>query len=513
MEFLSYSHPFTPVTIAFIAVGLYIVISFYATGGRKKKKYHPVAGSFIDEAVNFHRMHDHMTDLARKYSTYRMLGFLRGEVNTADPVNIEHILKTNFSSYGKGKLNYDILTDLLGDGIFTVDGDKWKHQRKSASYQFSTKILRDFSSDVFRNSGAKLALMIANASALNQSVDVQDLFIKSTLDTVFKVVLGVELDTMCGTSEEGTRFSNAFDEASVITTSRYVDVFWKIKRFLNVGSEAVLKRNIKIVNDYVYKLINSKIEQVNLSKDDSLKKRGDLLSIFLEMDMRDPKYLKDIILSFIIAGKDTTATTLSWFLYLMCKYPEIQDRIAKEVREATGVNDASSFDEIASRITEEAVDKLQYLHATLSETLRLYPAVPVDPKLCLKDDILPDGFNVNKGDVVMYMPYAMGRMKYVWGEDAEEFKPERWLDDKGVFRQESSFKFTAFQAGPRICLGKEFAMRQMKVFSMILLGSFKFRLSDDKQIVKYKSMLTLHIEGGLHLATSPRLGLSSDHAR
>jgi cytochrome P450 len=487
-----------------------MLITLYTTQqNKKKKRYHPVAGGLIDKATNFHRMHDHMTELALKYSTYRMGGLFRGEVYTTDPVNIEHILKTNFSSYGKGKMNYDILTDLLGDGIFTVDGHKWKHQRKLASYQFSTRILRDFSSDVFRNSGVKLARMIADASASNiHSVDVQDLFMKSTLDTVFQVVLGVDLDTMCGTSEQGTRFSNAFDEASAITTFRYVDIFWKIKRFFNIGSEAVLRQNIKIVNDYVYRLINHKIEQFNnSSKDNSFKKKGDLLSMFLEMDERDPKYLKDIILSFVIAGKDTTATTLSWFLYMLCKYPDVQERIAKEVREATGVNDDSNIEEVAKRITEEAIDKLQYLHATLSETLRLYPAVPVDPKLCLADDILPDGFSVNKGDLVMYKPYAMGRMKYVWGEDAEEFKPERWLDENGVFQQESSFKFTAFQAGPRICLGKEFAYRQMKVFSIILLGSFKFRLSDEKQTVKYKSMLTLHIDGGLHLAASPRLNL------
>ncbi|KAM7266547.1 hypothetical protein ACFE04_004444 [Oxalis oulophora] len=190
---------------------------------------------------------------------------------------------------------------------------------------------------------------------------------------------------------------------------------------------------------------------------------------------------------------------------MICKYPDVQERIAKEVREATGVNDDLGIEEIASRITEGVIDKLQYLHATLTETLRLYPAIPIDSKLCLADDILPDGYNVKKGDIVMYTPYVMGRMKYVWGEDAEEFKPERWLDDKGVFRQESSFKFTAFQAGPRICLGKEFAYRQMKVFSIILLESFKFRLSDEKQTVKYKSMLTLHIDGGLHLDALPRL--------
>ena len=65
--------------------------------------------------------------------------------------------------------------------------------------------------------------------------------------------------------------------------------------------------------------------------------------------------------------------------------------------------------------------------------------------MCFSDDVLPDGFNVRKGDVIAYMPYAMGRMKYIWGEDALEFKPERWLDNNGCFHQESPFKFTAFQ--------------------------------------------------------------------
>lgn len=106
-------------------------------------------------------------------------------------------------------------------------------------------------------------------------------------------------------------------------------------------------------------------------------KKGDILSRFMELKETDPKYLKDIILSFIIAGKDTTAFTLSWFLYMLCKHPHIQEKIAKEVREATKVNDNSSIDELAANITEENLDNMQYLHASLTETIRLYPAVPV----------------------------------------------------------------------------------------------------------------------------------------
>ena len=106
-------------------------------------------------------------------------------------------------------------------------------------------------------------------------------------------------------------------------------------------------------------------------------KKEDILSRFLENNETDPKYLKDIILSFIIAGKDTTASTLSWFFYMMCKHPHMQERIADEVVKATNVKGNPLTDELANNITEEALDKMQYLHAALTETLRLYPAVPL----------------------------------------------------------------------------------------------------------------------------------------
>lgn len=91
---------------------------------------------------------------------------------------------------------------------------------------------------------------------------------KSTLDSIFKVAFGVELDSMCGSNEEGVTFAKAFDNASAMTLWRYVDVFWKIKKFLNIGSEAALKKNVKVIDEFVYKLINRKIEQIHHFKDD-----------------------------------------------------------------------------------------------------------------------------------------------------------------------------------------------------------------------------------------------------
>ncbi|XP_031262253.1 cytochrome P450 704C1-like [Pistacia vera] len=509
IELNEFSSSFIPLTATALALisAIFILRYHVKKSTQKTKKYHPIGTSHLSRVLNFYRLFDFMTDLSRKYNTYRLSSFFGSEIFTNDPAIVEYILKTNFQNYGKGLYQYNIFKDLLGDGIFAVDGEKWRHQRKLSSYEFSTKILRDFSSVVFRTTAVKLARIVSEASASNRSVDMQDILMKATLDSVFKVVLGIELDGLSGTYEEGTQFTDAFDTANAITSFRFIDVFWKIKRFLNIASEAKLRKNIKVVDDFVYKLIKSKIERLNNRHDDLSSvsgKKEDILSRFLELKETDPKYLRDIVLNFVIAGKDTTAATVSWFFYLLCKHPDIQEKIAQEIIEATQVRSNSSIEELAAKVNEETLDRMHYLHAALSETLRLYPAVPVDGKVCFSDDTLPDGFSVNKGDMITYVPYAMGRTKTLWGNDAEEFRPERWLNENGHFQPKSPFIFTAFQAGPRICLGKDFAYRQMKIFSMILLGSYKFKLSDDSKPVRYKTALTLHIEGGLHLRVLPR---------
>ncbi|KAM0934759.1 putative abieta-7,13-dien-18-ol hydroxylase [Dioscorea sansibarensis] len=472
---------------------------------KKNNKYHPVAGTIFHHLVNFRRLHEFSTDRAHKHKTFRLLSPLRSEVYTADPANVEYILKTNFSNYGKGEYNYCNMKDLLGDGIFAVDGAKWQHQRKVANIDFSRRILRDYSTKTFKDNVKKLAVLICEAAIANTRINIQDLLMKSTMDSIFQVAFGVELNCITASNREEREFVEAFDDASSLITWRYVDISWKIKKLLNIGCEAVLKRRIRVVDNFIYKMICSKIEQISKLQHDSEFKREDMLSRFLLESEKDPvnithRYLRDIILNFMIAGKDTTAITLSWFFYMLCKNPHIEGKIAEEVMMATKeFGENVTISEFAERMTDEIINSMHYLQATLSETLRLYPAIPLDPKICFSDDTLPDGFNVREGDMVAYMPYAMARMKFIWGEDAEVFLPERWLGDNGVFSPESPFKFPAFQAGPRECLGKEFAYRQMKIFAAVLVRFFKFKLSDEEKPVKYRTMLTLQIDHGLHI--------------
>ncbi|PPD88016.1 hypothetical protein GOBAR_DD15050 [Gossypium barbadense] len=473
---------------------------------KSKAKRPPIAGSMLHQLLYFNTLSDYQTSLAKKHRTYRLIMPLHSEIYTTDPANVEYILKTNFPNYGRGA-HIEIMRDLFGDGIFAVDGEKWRHQRKLASYEFSTRVLREYSTAVFRDNAAKLVAKVSTIAVANGAMDLQDLFMKSTLDSIFKVGFGVELNALSGSDEFANQFTKAFDDSNFIVFRRYVDMFWKVKRFFNIGLEAALKRNVKIIDDFIFDLIRCKREQMENEK--LVREKEDILSRFLTESKRDPEnmndqYLRDIILNFMIAGKDTSAGTLTWFFYMLHKHPLVQDKVIHEIRDATQAKDNICAKELSRLMTDDVLDRMHYIHAAITETLRLYPAVPTDGKISVEDDVLPDGFEVKKGEGISYMAYAMGRMTYIWGEDAVEYRPERWLDEDGIFRPESPFKFTAFQAGPRICLGKEFAYRQMKIMAAVLLYLFKFRLVDERKEATYRTMFTLHMADGLHVYAFPR---------
>ncbi|XP_049936117.1 cytochrome P450 704C1-like [Nymphaea colorata] len=461
----------------------------------------PVKGTMFHLLRCLDSLYDYQTEVAAHNKTVRYLFFSQSEVYTADPQNIEYILKTNFANYDK-----EITKVLIGDGIFAVDGQKWRHQRKVASYEFSTKMLRDFSSVVFRTNAAVLAQKISDNAEADLPMDMHELFTKYSMDSIFEVGFGLKLNILDGSNEEVITFAKAFDESNALTFHGYVDLFWKVERFFNVGTEATLRKNIPVTNEFIYKIISSRRKQYLCHQSSYVKK--DILSRFLLESEKNPEtmndgYLRDIILNFVFAGKDTSGGTLSWFIYLLCKHPLIQEKIAQEVKEIVGSCEKGQFTQFVEKLTEGALEKLQYLHAALSETLRLYPAVPVDRQCACKDDVLPDGFKVKKGDgvnhvTVNHVTHAMGRMKYIWGDYAEDFRPERWLHD-GVFRPESPFIFPAFHAGPRTCLGKDFAYRQMKIVAALLTAFFRFQLKDPSKEVTCKTMLTLHIDQGLHV--------------
>ncbi|KAL2899486.1 Cytochrome P450 94C1 [Bienertia sinuspersici] len=211
----------------------------------------------------------------------------------------------------------------------------------------------------------------------------------------------------------------------------------------------------------------------------------------------DDKYLRDIVVSFLLAGRDTVASGLTVFFYLMAQYPDAEARILEESDRALGQG--------SKKIpTLEEIRKMNYLQGAIYETLRLYPPVQMDSKFAKNHDVLPDGTHVKKGTRVSYHPYAMGRMESIWGSDCLEFRPERWLNDDGLFVPVSPYKYPVFQAGVRVCLGKDMGLLAMKVVAVTLLRRFHIRLADSNWAPQFIPGLTATLKGGMPVVVTER---------
>ncbi|KAH9567617.1 hypothetical protein CY35_03G035300 [Sphagnum magellanicum] len=475
-----------------------------------------------------------MTDHMKNQSTMTIRtvwpgGFCRHI--TANPDNVEYILKTNFENYPKGIIVRRHLSDLLGEGIFNANGDEWKVQRKVASHEFTSKSLRNFMHGTIQAElNHRLVPLLAKICNEGASIDLQDLFMRFAFDSICKLGFGV--DPAClDFSLPNVKFAQAFDIATSLTSARLrsFPFILRLQRALNVGNERRIREAVRQIDDFAISVIQTRRKQLmeiasGRTTLESLEDQHmDLLSRFMGLPAQEKersvehgdknqkqeafsdRFLRDIVISFILAGRDTTSAGLSWFFWLLsCNHHvegTIRAEIAKIVKFRVHVDSKEGRDNPGTSFTYEELKQMHYLHAAVTESLRLYPPVPLDGKMALEDDVLPDGTRIPKRTGVMYHPYAMGRMEKLWGADCLEFKPERWLKD-GVFVPESPYKFAVFHAGPRVCLGKDFAMLQMKLVAAGLLTQFTFSVPENFKPT-YALSLTMPIKNGLPVRVHP----------
>ncbi|VAH53634.1 unnamed protein product [Triticum turgidum subsp. durum] len=408
-------------------------------------------------AKDFTNLADWYAHLLRESPTGTVHFHVLGCTVTANPANVEYMLKTRFDNFPKGRRFAALLGDLLGAGIFNVDGDAWRHQRKMASLQLGSVTVRSYAYKIVAQEvEARLLPVLADAADKGKVIDLQDVFRRFAFDTVCKISFGLDpgcLDLDMPMSD----LANAFDTASRLCAMRGAaasPLVWKMKRMLNIGSERELKKAIKLVDDLASAMI---LQRRSLGFDNS----HDLLSRFMASDVAmDDKYLRDIVVSFLLAGRDTVASALTTLFIHLHKNPEV----AAAIRAEAGSDKPSTYEHLMS---------LQYTHAVLFENMRLFPPVQFDSKFCAAADVLPDGTYVEGESRVMYHPYAMGRMPSIWGADYEAFRPDRWLTGPGgSFAPANLYKYPVFQAGLRVCLGKELAITEMKVVGVAVVKAF-----------------------------------------
>ncbi|KAJ7531583.1 hypothetical protein O6H91_14G073800 [Diphasiastrum complanatum] len=503
---------------------------------------YPLLGNFISFFRNRDRFLDWNTELMQKDASQTIRNALPGGMEfhvTANPDNIEHILRTKFENYPKGVYYQSVMEDLLGKGIFNVDGEHWKIQRKVASHEFTTRSLRDFTVEsVAREVKRRLLPTLEHFCQSRVCFDLQELLMRFSFDNICQIAFRV--DPAClHFSLPAVEFAEAFDEATGIVAERFMSIhplFWKIMRALDIGSERRLREALQVVDKFAMNVIRSRRKEIEdrKAKGECGKDHSDLLSRFMsiEEDLLDyqelpdrDEFLKDVVISFLLAGKDTTATALSWFFWALSAHPHVEQSCYDEMqslldgRSASQSVNASTEDHTqenkehersnaqqGSCVTFFAYDELKqmnYLQAAISESLRLYPPVPIDIKFAMQDDVWPDGTVIRKNTNVMYHPYGVGRMESVWGKDCLQFKPERWVKE-GICVPENPYKFPAFQAGPRICLGKEMAMIQMKYVAATIIYNFRIKLAVPDFKPKYAISLVMRMIGGLSVNVSNR---------
>jgi len=405
------------------------------------------------------------------------------------PENLEHVLRTNFENYPKGQRFQEVFQDLLGDGIFNADGQQWKEHRKTASHEFTVVKFREYYSDVFNRHASRVLEWLD--SKPGQDIDVQDLFQKYTLDSIGEIGFGTHLG--CLDSEGPVPFATAFDAAQQRSYMRISSEqgFWKLKRLLNIGDEAKMKGWIAEIREFTQSVIDSRRREI--ARGDA-PAQGDILSRFMALRHQDgnaysDQELRDVVLNFILAGRDTTSNALTWTLHLLTDHPEVEQRVREELQ---GLEGELSFSDLS-------VKERPYLHAMVTEVLRLYPSVPFELKEVKEDDFLPDGTFVPGGSCVTYSPFGMGRSKANWGDDALSFRPERWLNEEGAFERASQYKYAVFNAGYRLCLGMDMALLEIKTMVALLLCRFR-PTKVPGQDIQYAITLTCPAKNGLKVS-------------
>lgn len=523
----------TTVTLFTLVVSTSILIFFlFSSNSHSRSKTpcpesYPIIGNVIGFILNFHRFHDWVADMLSETPSLtlrvRTLFNLSSGIATANPHNVEHLLLSNFRNYVKGSRFYDTLQDFLGLGIFNVDGDLWIIQRKIASHEFNTKSLKHFISETVKSEISKrLIPFLWNACDENKVIDIQDVMQKFGFDNICNVAFGVDPASLSSDetyeNKQHLCFARAFDDAVEISSSRFMSPLpftWKVKRFFNVGSEKRFKEAVEVINDYAMDIIRSKEgddgTKLQMDNGKQVHRDQDLLSRFMSssinLEFRDHeqrrKFLRDIVISFILAGRDSTSTALTWFFWLISGHPRCACLIYKELLEVTTKLAMSAPESLPVTFNYDDLKKLHYLHAALTESMRLFPPVPINSRLTVDDDVLPDGTQVKKGWFADYSAYAMGRMEKLWGRDCSEFKPERWLNADGVFQAPNQFHFPVFHCGPRICLGKEMAYVQMKSVAAAVIYEFEVTAVDGGGCPEkmknppYMLSLLLKMRGGL----------------
>ncbi|KAJ9468050.1 Cytochrome P450 704C1 [Diplonema papillatum] len=496
-------------TVAILVVILYSI----AAKSTKGVANHPSHVFFWGITLDVMRkvLRDH-TEVSAEYmlNAHRQLGWkafnlsflAKHWVVLIEVDDVKCFLKDKFTSCVKGPGFQAAFSELLGKGIFNVNGSEWKEQRIVAAHLFNRRQLRDRMSTVFAMH-AQGIVNVLRKKAADGPVDMQKIFYNFTFDSINSVAFNRLVDSQGGNPQD-CAFQVAFDRCAAKVMTRFLIQWWPINKMLQTEDERVITECTKTINEYVYNVVDEYLDADGKVREDTLVNDQTMTGLFLQYYQDEGKsytkgFIRDMILNFVIAGRDTTGAALTSCIEFMVKpeYEHFQKKLAAEAAGCFGdhPSDPLTYDDM--------VDKSAMAEAVFLEALRLHPSVPANEKMCTADFVLPSGIHVKKGDTLGWCVLAINRNPHYWGQDAEEFKPERWLEDGRITNKYDDFMYPTFNAGPRLCLGKNMAILEGKTALLTLFQHFTFSAVDGF-VPKLLSSVTWQLENGMHVHVHPR---------
>jgi cytochrome P450 len=389
------------------------------------------------------------------------------------PDHAKHVLADNAANYHKG-IGYTEAKRALGDGLLTSEGALWKEQRRTIQPVFQHKRIAA-QADVIIDEALGLVERLTAHRDTGRPVDV--------LTEVTALTLGVLgstlLDTDLGEFDSVEHSFEAVQDQAMFE----METLGLVPRWLPLKGQRAFRTARDHLQEVVGVLVERRKAQPSAAGDDVLTRL--IASTAKETDKRvADRRMRDELVTLLLAGHETTASTVGWTLDHVSRHPEVRERLHEEAVAVYGDRRPEYAD----------LTRLRYTNMVLQEAMRLNPPVWILPRRALADDEV-GGYHVPAGAEVLICPYTLHRHPRYWPEP-DRFDPGRF--DPDVPADRPRYAHIPFGAGPRFCVGNHLGMMEATFIISTLLRDLRFETVPGFQ-VKPEPMMSLRLGGGLPL--------------
>jgi len=391
-----------------------------------------------------------------------------------DPEAAQRVLQGNHRGYGKRTVQYRSLALVTGEGLLVSDGETWRHNRRLVQPAFHHRTLEAVGSHV---AGAGERLLTEWAARPDGTVvDVDDAMMRTALDVVGRSLFSTDL------GPDAQRLVAAVLTALDRVVARARSPL-PAPLSLPTPGNLRLRSAVRTLDDAVARMV---AERRCRAVDDP--SPADLLGLLLAThegaDVLTDEQVRDEVVTLIVAGHETVASALTWACWLVSGDPEVGRRLAEEADRVLAGRPPTAADYLA----------LPYARQVLDEALRLYPPAWVVTRRALADDVLA-GYAVPGESLVILSTYTLHRHPAVWS-DPERFDPDRF--GPGAWDEARRIAYLPFGAGPRLCIGRDFALVEGVLLLAMMAARFRFERRPG-QSVHTDASVTIRPHGGLPL--------------